>query len=134
NEGADAGFFDVVIGNPPWGSNLTTEDKVKLKEYYPEIDSSTPNSYAYFCGCAFKLSKDMMTFILPDSILLKDFRKTRNLMKENLQEISWFLNTGIPDDFKTFVYVEHDVCILILNKSKTPLHCHIKKHQYNSIL
>ncbi|GAP18882.1 Eco57I restriction-modification methylase domain-containing protein [Levilinea saccharolytica] len=40
--------FDAVIGNPPWGSKLTTPEKSFLKESYEEIDSSTPNSFAYF--------------------------------------------------------------------------------------
>lgn len=38
----DRNGFDIVIANPPWGGELTKEEKAKLKESYPNIDSSTP--------------------------------------------------------------------------------------------
>lgn len=123
--------FDVVIGNPPWGAKLSKDDKLLFKKTYPNIDSSTPNSFAYFIGEAMIHSSGIISYTLPDSILIKDFKKTRKLLKDNLFEISWYLNTGIPEEFKPFVYVEHDVCVLLINKKREPTQCRIKKHLYD---
>ncbi|MFM2357353.1 MAG: hypothetical protein RJA61_90 [Candidatus Parcubacteria bacterium] len=111
--------FDFIIGNPPWGADLSKEQKVDLAELYPEIDSSTPNSFAYFIGLALRISKSNVSFILPDSILVKDYPKTRELFKNLLYEVSWFQNSGVPDEHKLFTYVSHDVCVLFMGKKDT---------------
>lgn len=123
--------FNILIGNPPWGADLSKDEKKLLKKRYPRIDSSTPNSFAYFIGEAFRDAKGVISYVLPDSILIKDFSKTRELIKDSLIEIYWYLNTGIPDDNKPFVYVEHDVCTLLINKQKETDVCSIKKLNYN---
>lgn len=123
--------FDVVIGNPPWGADLSKKDKALLKVKYPRIDSSTPNSFAYFVGEAMNHSSGVISYVLPDSILIKDFSKTRQWLKASLFEISWYLNTGIPEKYKPFVYVEHDVCVLLINQSNQSPSCKINKHLYN---
>ena len=108
--------FDIVIGNPPWGAKLTAEEKQLFKVTYPKIDSSTPNSFAYFIGWAYKNYEAVVSFVLPDSILIKDFAKTRALIKNQIDEIIWYENTGIPDEHRPFVYVDHDVCVINLFK------------------
>ncbi|MBL8026555.1 MAG: N-6 DNA methylase [Fibrobacteres bacterium] len=111
--------FDVVIGNPPWGSELSKEDKMTLKKRFTEIDSSTPNSYAYFLGLASKISQGNIAFILPDSILVKDYAKTRKSIYNSLKTIKWYQNVGLPDIIRPFENVEHDVSLLILNSDKS---------------
>jgi adenine-specific DNA-methyltransferase len=123
--------FDIVFGNPPWGAQLSKEMKMQLKDIYPEIDSSTPNSFAYFVGAAIKLSKSQVAYVLPDAILIKDYAKTRRLLRDVVTKVDWYLNTGIPEQFRPFVYVEHDVCVLILNKTRTFDDCLITKHLYD---
>jgi hypothetical protein len=113
------GGFDIVIGNPPWGSDLSQKEKKILKEEYPEIDSSTPNSFAYFLGLAIKIARGRIAVVLPDSILIKDFTQTRKLMMPKLGIIQWFQNIGLPNDLKPFLDVEHDVCTLILEPNQT---------------
>ena len=108
--------FDIVIGNPPWGATLTALEKETLKHCYTEINSSTPNSFAYFIGWAFKNAINNLSFVLPDSILIKDFEKTRALIKHFVSEIVWYENAGLPDEFKPFVYVDHDVCVINIQK------------------
>jgi type I restriction-modification system DNA methylase subunit len=127
-----ASGFDVVIGNPPWGATLTKEQKERLKTDYPEIDSSTPNSFAYFIGAALRQSHLSIAFVLPDSILIKDYARTRQLIAPKLTDIAWYLNTGVPESCRQFVYVEHDVCVLILNQVKNSVSCHIRKQFYDS--
>lgn len=125
--------FDIVIGNPPWGAELTTSEKVRLKDDFPEIDSSTPNSFAYFIGRAIRLYSSSISFVLPDSILIKDFAKCRKLISPYIYKINWYQNIGMPDEKKPFVYVEHDVCVLLLAKKATETF-HQKLYQYDSLL
>jgi hypothetical protein len=80
--------FDIITGNPPWGAHLSREDKQYFKDYYSNIDSSTPNSFAYFIGEAVNHSCGVISFVLPDSILIKDFAKTRKLLRDYVYEIS----------------------------------------------
>ncbi|MFW5886851.1 MAG: Eco57I restriction-modification methylase domain-containing protein, partial [Bacteroidota bacterium] len=105
--------FDIVIGNPPWGAVLTKDEKKHLKNIYPEIDSSTPNSFSYFIGFGNRIKNFVLTFVLPDSILIKDYEKTRKLILESLKICNWYQNTSMPDKLKPFVYVTHDVCVIV---------------------
>ncbi len=109
--------FDIVIGNPPWGSKLTPEDKTALKAAFPLIDSSTPNSFAYFIGLAYRIAQADFSYVLPDSLLMKDFARTRKLITPHLSEIHWFQNIGVPDAMRPFLNVEHDVCAVIARSS-----------------
>ena len=113
------GEFDIVIGNPPWGADLTKAEKECLKSQYPEIDSSTPNSFAYFVGCSYRLFGNVISFVLPDSILIKDYAKTRELICHQTDEIVWYQNSGVPYDLKPFKYVDHDVCVIKIQKDVT---------------
>jgi REP element-mobilizing transposase RayT len=111
--------FDIIIGNPPWGAKLEAEEKELYKTTYNDIDSSTPNTFSYFIGWAFKNYKSVISYVLPDSILIKDFAKTRSLIKDNISEIVWYENTGIPEEHRPFVYVDHDVCVMNMFKRKS---------------
>ena len=111
--------FDIVIGNPPWGAKLEAEEKELFKIRYKDIDSSTPNTFSYFVGWAFKNYKSVISYVLPDSILIKDFAKTRALVKDFVSEIVWYENTGMPEEHRPFVYVDHDVCVMNFFKRKS---------------
>lgn len=109
--------FDVVIGNPPWGDIFQKNEKVSLKELYPKIDSSTPNAFTYFIGLTLKLKSNLNALLLPDSFLIKDFEKTRTLLKDYITNLSWYQNTGMPFDKQPFKDVEHDVCMIIYEQN-----------------
>lgn len=113
------------------GSPFIYRRQLYFKEYYTKIDSSTPNSFAYFIGEAVNHSNGVISYVLPDSILIKDFAKTRQLLRDTVYEISWYLNTGIPEENRPFVYVEHDVCVLLINMKLVSETCQINKYQYN---
>ncbi len=115
DEGKFVGF-DVVIGNPPWGAELTSIEKENLKNSFNEIDSSSPNTFAYFIGLARRIFLNNTCLLLPDSILLKDFEKTRTLIKNNLYNISWYQNTSLPEKLRAFKDVEHDVTFIMFDK------------------
>lgn len=113
------GRFDVVIANPPWGAELSATDKGNLKARFPEIDSSTPNSFAYFVGVALRIARANLAYVLPDSILIKDFAKTRKLLKPTMRELHWYQNIGVPEVYRPFLNVEHDVCVIISHETPT---------------
>lgn len=123
------GKFDIMIGNPPWGAELSKKDKDYLKNAYEDIDSSTPNSFAYFIGLGNRIYSSALCYILPDSILVKDFKKTRMLLRNNLKEVVWFENAGIPYEHRTFKNVDHDVCILMV-ESKQCSSIIRRRHQF----
>ena len=112
----EKGGFDIVIGNPPWGAKLSKADKSILTRSFSEIDSSTPNSFAYFIGLSIRISNNNINLVLPDSILIKDYSYTRQLMYGSISEVVWYQNTGMPIELRPFKAVEHDVCIIQLKK------------------
>lgn len=111
--------FDIVIGNPPWGADLSRGSKLILKNTYPEIDSSTPNSYAYFIGWGMRNNLSSLVYVLPDSILVKDFKKTRELLSPRTREVKWYQNCGVPRERRLFKDVEHDICIISVDKGSS---------------
>ena len=123
------GGFDIVVGNPPWGADLSKESKALLKTVYSEIDSSTPNSYAYFMGWGERNYVSSLMYVLPDSILIKDFKKTRELISPGVREILWYQNCGVPRERRVFRDVEHDVCIICIDNANH-LYAHFKTNNY----
>ena len=123
------GGFDIVVGNPPWGADLSKESKALLKTVYSEIDSSTPNSYAYFMGWGERNYVSSLMYVLPDSILIKDFKKTRELISPGVREILWYQNCGVPRERRVFRDVEHDVCIICIDNANH-LYAHFQTNNY----
>ena len=113
------GGFDFVIGNPPWGAGLGAMEKDFFKVNYSEIDSSTPNSFAYFLGLSRRLSVYELSLIIPDSFLLKDYEKARALFMQYVSLIHWHQNSAMPPNLKPFADVDHDVCIIQIPNEKT---------------
>ena len=126
----EKGGFDVVIGNPPWGAKLSKSEKSILSKNYPEIDSSTPNSFAYFIGLGYRLAITSINLVLPDSILIKDYSRTRYLMRNNISEVLWYQNSGVPYDHRLFKSVDHDVCVIHVKKDSTEKSIHVVTNKW----
>ena len=62
-------FFDFVISNPPWGSQLLKKDVFELEKKYPCISSK--ESFSYFILSGLKLLNEggKLCYLLPESIL-----------------------------------------------------------------
>ena len=112
------GGFDVIIGNPPWGAELSENEKKHLKTRFDNIDTSTPNTFSYFLGLFYELGKQIGV-IVPDSFLIKDFEKTRKLYKNGIKKLFWYQNSSMPDSERPFPEVEHDVVTIIFDKFAT---------------
>lgn len=63
-------YFDIIIGNPPWGIKYKNEEKEKLKKLYGEF-FSRQDSFAQFILKSFEVLKNDGTlyFVLPSSLL-----------------------------------------------------------------
>jgi hypothetical protein len=87
----EAGGFDVVIGNPPWGAELSTAERAFLTLQYPAVPTKTKDSYMYFLLRSLYLlhTSGMLGFIIPNTWLLintaSDFR--RQLLSLRVSEI-----------------------------------------------
>lgn len=108
--------FDCVIGNPPWGADLDSAEKNYFRNY--NTDTSTPNSYIYMVRRGELLLKEsgFAGFILPDSLLVKDYAVTRqNLLKQNNLLRIIYLE-------RVFEEVNHDTSIICFARAKSEKH------------
>ena len=104
------GGFDVVIGNPPYGAELS--NKNWLKNRYKETSFGTIDSYKYFVQLGTEISKTegCLSFIMPDSYLEKEyFKDLRKLVSNSFKNI---INLKLGDD--VFDEVNLPTAILIL--------------------
>jgi type I restriction-modification system DNA methylase subunit len=87
----NAGGFDVVIGNPPWGANFNEASKSYLSKKYFSFFGNF-DSYLFFIerGLGFLKIKGLISFITPDTwIRTPQFIKLRKLIldKTTVSEI-----------------------------------------------
>lgn len=92
----EKGGFDVVIGNPPYGAELS--EKNFLKEKFKETSFGTIDSYKYFLhqGINILRNNGLLSYIMPDSYLEKEYYEDiRILISKNFQTIT---NIKLGDD------------------------------------
>ena len=63
--------FDVVIGNPPWGSEFHEDQLAKYKKKYQTAFGKSIESYDLFVECSLAMLKysGTLAFVLPEAIL-----------------------------------------------------------------
>jgi type I restriction-modification system DNA methylase subunit len=121
----DAGGFDCVIGNPPWGAEFDEIQLDYLRQSNKEIVVRMIDSFMYFVykGSAILRSGGFFGMILPDVILYqKDNLKLRNYLLENFSLTS-IINLGNG----VFEQVTRPTCIVTFRNSKP------KKNEVNVI-
>ena len=111
--------FDIIIGNPPYGAELSPTQKDYLKEKYNYLVERIRNSYLYFMGIANLLSsKGIISYIVPNEFLFQIYMcKARRFFLDNT-DILQVINIG-ESAFDAVV----PTCIFLLN--------HDKKDYYN---
>ncbi|MHA1575167.1 MAG: Eco57I restriction-modification methylase domain-containing protein, partial [Alphaproteobacteria bacterium] len=110
----DNGGFDVIIGNPPYGAEL--DGKKWLKQTYPETSFGNIDSYKYFVqkGILLLRTQGVISYIMPDSYLEKEyFKDLREFVVNNFAIIK---NIKLGDDIFDDVNLPTAI-ITLLNKS-----------------
>jgi type I restriction-modification system DNA methylase subunit len=110
----EKGGFDVVIGNPPYGAELSSKDW--LKERYSKTSFGTIDSYKYFIQLGSEITKleGSLSYIMPDSYLEKEyFKDVREHVSNSFVRI---FNIKLGDD--VFEEVNLPTAIIILQKKK----------------
>jgi len=109
------GGFDIIIGNPPWGADLTVIREYLQKEY-PIVARGQFDSYSIFLYMALRdLLKEngVLGFVLPNELCFLD--QYQSLRKYLLNfEICELINLG----FNIFDDVQKPALLLLIKKSK----------------
>ena len=83
--------FDIVIGNPPYGVDLSNGDKNLFKTIYQNVHIRTPDTFNYFISKSIDIIKEFgnLSFIVPNNLLFQnEFEKTRDLLiNQNLNKV-----------------------------------------------
>jgi len=110
-----AGGFDAVIGNPPWGALLTEPELQYLKKRNREIIVRMIDSFMYFVhqGSAKLRTHGLFGMILPDVVLYQtDNEKLRKLILAQFG-VHCVLNMG-----GVFHKVTRPACILVFERGQ----------------
>jgi len=78
--------FDVVIGNPPWGADVSEAERTYLRQRYRRVIKRIPDSYLYFIDKFLSLVKaaGYVGMVLPSTLLnQQDAILARDLFCEN---------------------------------------------------
>ncbi len=85
---ADGRVFDLVIGNPPYGTDISAANKSLYKQTYKLLEKRY-DIYMVFYERGFDLCKDTLCYITPDKWLSKSFASKfrEQLMMPHLSEM-----------------------------------------------
>lgn len=109
----EAGGFDVIIGNPPYGAKFNKEEKSLLKVKYENIYKGKFDSYHFFTYLGVVLLKEegLLGYIIPDSwTSLQQTEKLRKFILSN------YIISIQHHDFFIFNDAKIDSLNLILEK------------------
>ncbi len=125
------GGFDVVIGNPPWGGILTSDEKDYLSRIFNTFQGNFDNYLFFIEKSTFLLSfEGYISFITPDTwIRVPQFKKLRKYIIEDFHVLSI---TTLPS--KVFLNVSANCIIFNLEKSSPKEDCLINIMKSNSNL
>jgi len=88
NEKGDFTGFDVVIGNPPWGANLTEHELHHIKEWNHDIVVRMVDTFMFFVNLSFIIKSEfgIICQIVPDVLIYQlDNIKLRQKILANYQ-------------------------------------------------
>ncbi len=104
NSAAEENYFDLITGNPPWGSQLTNDEKKYFRTNYFSASSGI-NTFTLFIEKSLSIinKNGKIAFLIPDAYLnIKAHQNSRTMVLENtcIESISlWgdpFINVYAP--------------------------------------
>ena len=105
--------FDIIVGNPPWGSNIDVDVKY-FEKYYPDSTKQYKDIYKIFIDKSLQLLKNngILGFIVPNTFLFQSrYKDIRQLLLK--YKILKLVNLGE----NVFEDVEAPCCIFIVKKT-----------------
>lgn len=94
------GGFDIVIGNPPYGAELTDDEKVYLKKRFPCVSDYETAQY-FIVGVEQVLNANgRLAFIIPNTIFLNLYAKNFRLFITSSFEVESLTDLSELDVFK----------------------------------
>lgn len=106
------GGFDIIIGNPPYGSKISKIEETYIKNKHEEIIVRMTDMFMFFINHSMNIlnSKGYLSFIVPDVFLYQmDNEKLRKKIIEKFS-LKTVINVG-----NVFENVERPCCIFIMN-------------------
>ncbi|MFA7269467.1 MAG: N-6 DNA methylase [Sterolibacterium sp.] len=88
--------FDVVIANPPYGAEFSDKDKDFLKRKFDHIVERIRNSFLYFLGQSFLISRNqgICCFIIPNEFLFQIYMTKARRFFLNESKYLFAINLG----------------------------------------
>lgn len=133
------GGFDAVIGNPPWGSLFSNDEKVYLKDKYLS-KSGSPESHLYFIEKASLLlrKEGLLGFITPNMwFVLPNAKNLREYLLKNgnfteIRELSKYIFDKAPDMVPTiFFYINKQTSSKCLVKKANTIK--VTENNFNTV-
>lgn len=87
---SDDSGFDYIVGNPPWGGNISDE-KQELKILFPDVSAENLNSFDLFIRQSLRVTKDSgrVIFIVPRNLIKAlDYTDLRKHISKNLAAVA----------------------------------------------
>jgi len=115
----EKGGFDIVIGNPPYGADLTTEEKKFFKNEFSDVHMRTPDTFNYFISKGFRLlhNDGVITYIVPNNLFFQsEYEKTRKFL---LSMNQFYIGINLGDGVFNTATVPS--CIFLSSKSNSGL-------------
>lgn len=82
----ETGGFTYVVGNPPWGGNIS-EEKARISIYFPDVKPDNLNSFDLFIRQSMRLlaAKGKVIFVLPRNLIkAHDYQELRKHVASNV--------------------------------------------------
>ena len=111
-------FFDIVIGNPPYGAKISAEDKKYFKENYKYANQGSLDTYKIFIEKGFNLldKNGNLNFIVPISITSsKSNIELHKMILDNCE----FVKVSSYSDAPSRIFYNADQNVSIINFMKT---------------
>ena len=111
-------FFDIVIGNPPYGAKISAEDKKYFKENYKYANQGSLDTYKIFIEKGFNLldKNGNLNFIVPISITSsKSNIELHKMILDNCE----FVKVSSYSNAPSRIFYNADQRVSIINFMKT---------------
>lgn len=108
--------FDIIIGNPPWGAELTKLDKSIIDLYFSSMRFEY-NSFTFFVERSIQLLKKegYFSYILPKNLMRSN---TYSILRKKIIDESQILEL-LDLGPNVFIGVTSESCVIILKKIKS---------------